>query len=103
MKRVVLAPNPTGTGHNVRMLNIGNQLLNSNLNFEITVLLGSRQDVFIDLFEKSGINVVDLSPSGVVDLSKKSHFSFVGTYHAIAALYLLGELPKYTLEAKKMV
>lgn len=75
MKRVVLAPNPTGTGHNVRMLNIGNQLLNSNPNFEITVLLGSRQDVFIDLFEKSGINVVDLSPSGVVDSSKKSHLS----------------------------
>ncbi|MCY7189439.1 hypothetical protein [Streptococcus gallolyticus] len=75
MKRVVLAPNPTGTGHNVRMLNIGNQLLQSDKELELTVLLGSRQDVFADLFKKSGIDVIDLSPSGVVDSSKKSHLS----------------------------
>ncbi|SDJ64207.1 hypothetical protein [Streptococcus gallolyticus] len=75
MKRVVLAPNPTGTGHNVRMLNIGNQLLQSDKELELTVLLGSRQDVFADLFKKLGIDVIDLSPSGVVDSSKKSHLS----------------------------
>lgn len=70
MKSILLAPNPTGTGHNMRMLGVGTELSKSN---NVTVLLGSRQDIFSPLFEKVGINVVDLSPTGVVDYSKGSH------------------------------
>lgn len=64
MKKIILAPNPTGTGHNMRMLSIGQSLLSKSPDIEITVLLGSRQDVFTTLFEQAGIQVCDLSPTG---------------------------------------
>lgn len=76
MKNILLAPNPTGTGHNIRMLNIGKELLSKNNSLNITVLLGSRQDVFTELFTQAKINVIDLSPSGIIDHSKESHLSF---------------------------
>ena len=73
MKKIVLAPNPTGTGHNMRMLTIGKKLMAVNSDLELVVLLGSRQDVFTSLFEKANIRVIDLNPTGIIDSSKKSH------------------------------
>ncbi|MCJ1995237.1 hypothetical protein GYN67_00840 [Lactococcus piscium] len=51
MKRIILAPNPTGTGHNMRMLAIGKRLKELDKRLDVTVLLGSRQDIFGPLFE----------------------------------------------------
>ncbi|MBO0422308.1 glycosyltransferase [Enterococcus plantarum] len=73
MKKILLAPNPTGTGHNMRLLAIGRKLKHINNNLEITVLLGSRQDIFSQLFESEGIRVIDLNPTGIIDHSKNSH------------------------------
>ncbi|MHC1682648.1 MAG: hypothetical protein AB6733_06830 [Clostridiaceae bacterium] len=73
MKKILLAPNPTGTGHNMRMLTIGKGLLKKNKNIEIVVLLGSIQNVFKPLFEKENMEVVDLSPTGIIDYSISSH------------------------------
>lgn len=72
-KKIILAPNPTGTGHNRRMLTVGQKLKEINSDFEIIVLLGSRQDVFEPLFQSADIKVIDLSPTGIVDYSKSSH------------------------------
>jgi glycosyltransferase involved in cell wall biosynthesis len=73
MKKILLAPNPTGTGHNMRMLTIGKGLLKKNKDLEIVVLLGSIQNVFKPLFEKENIEVIDLSPTGIIDHSTSSH------------------------------
>ena len=73
MKKILLAPNPTGTGHNMRMLAIGKGLLKNNKDIEIIVLLGSRQDIFKSLFEKENIKVIDLNPTGIIDYSTNSH------------------------------
>lgn len=75
MKNVVLAPNPTGTGHNMRLLGIGKKLLGRGRPLNMTVLLGSRQDVFTRLFDDAGITVIDLSPTGIIDYSSGSHLS----------------------------
>ena len=50
MKRVILAPNPTGTGHNMRMLAIGKQLKEVNKELEITVLLGAHKSINRTIF-----------------------------------------------------
>lgn len=73
MTKILLAPNPTGTGHNMRVLALGKKLIQENNDISITVLLGSRQDVFTPLFEKEGITVIDLSPTGIIDYSKSSN------------------------------
>ncbi|MGM0213177.1 glycosyltransferase [Enterococcus sp. AZ109] len=75
MRKVLLAPNPTGAGHNMRLLAIGKKLKQTNDSLEIKVLLGSRQDVFTELFEKAGIEVIDLNPTGIIGYSNKSHLS----------------------------
>ena len=75
LKNIILAPNPTGTGHNMRMLAIGQRLLSKYPEMQITVLLGSRQDIFTSLFKQAGIKVFDLSPTGIIDYSKGSHLS----------------------------
>lgn len=73
MKKILLAPNPTGTGHNMRMLTIAKKLKALDSKLEITVLLGSRQDVFTTLFQEADIKVVDLNPTGNIDFSQSSH------------------------------
>lgn len=73
MKKIILAPNPTGTGHNMRMLTIGKEILCRSADTKLIVLLGSMQDVFKPLFESAGIEVIDLSPTGIIDYSVSSH------------------------------
>lgn len=75
MTKILLAPNPTGTGHNMRILTLSKQLKALDKSLEMVVLLGSRQDVFTSLFEKEKIAVIDIEPRGVVDYSKDSHLS----------------------------
>lgn len=73
MKKIILAPNPTGTGHNMRMLTIGKEILKRCPEDRLIVLLGSMQNVFKPLFEAAGIEIVDLSPTGIIDYSVSSH------------------------------
>ncbi len=73
MKRIILAPNPTGTGHNMRMLTIGKEILKRCPDDKLIVLLGSMQDVFTPLFKEAGIKIIDLSPTGIIDYSVSSH------------------------------
>lgn len=74
MKKIILAPNPTGAGHNMRMLAIGKGLLrHASSDIKILVLLGSMQDVFAPLFETANIEIINLSPSAIIDYSVESH------------------------------
>lgn len=73
MKKIFLAPNPTGTGHNMRMLTIGREILKRHPNMKLIVLLGSMQDIFAPLFEEANIEIIDLSPTGIIDYSVSSH------------------------------
>ncbi|WP_329362471.1 glycosyltransferase [Bacillus albus] len=70
--KIVMVPNPTGTGHSMRMYSIAKELLKEQ-NVDITVFLGSMQNVFVNLFEEIGVEIVDLNPYQVVNYAKKSH------------------------------
>lgn len=70
--KILLAPNPTGTGHNMRLYSIGKKLLQRNPDLKIKVLLGSMQNVFDPMFKEANIGVIDLSPTGIIDYSMES-------------------------------
>lgn len=70
--KILLTPNPTGTGHNMRLFNIGKKLLQNSIELEVEVLLGSMQNVFKPLFESENIKVIDLNPTGIIDYSTES-------------------------------
>ena len=89
MARILLAPNPTGTGHNMRMLSIAKRLIEKTPNIEVIVLLGSRQDVFTNLFENEGIKVIDLSPTGIIDYSKDSHLEKSMNWNTMISKYFV--------------
>ncbi|PGD54105.1 hypothetical protein COM36_32160, partial [Bacillus toyonensis] len=54
------------------MYSIAKELLKEQ-NVDITVFLGSMQNVFVNLFEEIGVEIVDLNPYQVVNYAKKSH------------------------------
>ncbi|MCE6996334.1 hypothetical protein LZG04_16235 [Saccharothrix sp. S26] len=70
---VVYAPNPTGTGHNMRALAIAAQVRELRPDLAQTVLLGSMQDTFGPMFAAAGVDVVDISPKGVTNTALRSH------------------------------
>ena len=70
--KILLAPNPTGTGHNMRLYSIGKKLLQRNPDLKIKVLLGSMQNVFDPMFKEANIGLIDLSPTGIIDYSMES-------------------------------
>ncbi|MFF3322703.1 hypothetical protein [Streptomyces sp. NPDC002889] len=70
--RIVFAPNPTGSGHNMRALSLARALRAQHPDAELTVLLGSLQDTFTPLFESAGVAVVDVAGKHV-DHSTSSH------------------------------
>ncbi len=72
--KIVMIPNPTGTGHSMRMYAIAQELL-KNEDVEITAFLSSMQNVFVNLFQEIGADIVDLNPYKVVNYAKKSHLS----------------------------
>lgn len=89
MKKILLAPNPTGTGHNMRMLTIAKKLKTIDAKLEITVLLGSRQDVFTTLFQEADIKVVDLNPTGIIDFSQSSHLEMNLNWDSMISKYFV--------------
>lgn len=89
MKKIILAPNPTGTGHNMRMLSIGKRLKEAINDLEVVVLLGSRQDIFQPLFENAGFLVIDLNPTGIVDSSKSSHLEKKLDWNSMISKYFV--------------
>ncbi|WP_439820621.1 hypothetical protein ACSPX5_27385 [Pseudomonas sp. HLG18] len=92
---ILFAPNPTGSGHNMRVLSIAQAIKKQRPDMPLTVALASLQPTFTPLFEKSGIEVVDIA-GRLVDYSKKSNLSkqldwatYIGSY--IATTFLSGE------------
>lgn len=71
---IALVPNPTGTGHNMRMYAIARELKQQSSE-EVVVFLASLQNVFTTMFDEIGVKVVNFNPNDLVDYSKKSHLS----------------------------
>lgn len=69
---IVMAPNATGSGHNMRALALTRELHTLDPTQEIVVLLGSMQDVFEPLFSSAGAKVIS-TETGVVDHAKSGH------------------------------
>ncbi|MFE9905644.1 glycosyltransferase family protein [Streptomyces achromogenes] len=59
--RIVFAPAPTGSGHNMRTLALARELRRQNPDAELTALLGSLQPTFGPLFEAAGVRVIDIA------------------------------------------
>ncbi|MFJ6740639.1 hypothetical protein ACIQOU_17300 [Streptomyces sp. NPDC091279] len=59
--RIVFAPAPTGSGHNMRSLALARELRRQWPDAELTVLLGSLQTTFGPLFAAAGVEVVDIA------------------------------------------
>lgn len=72
MAKIFMVPNPTGTGHNMRMYSIACDLVKEK-EVNVTVVLSSLQDTFTDLFNGIGVKVIDFNPEKVVNHTKKSH------------------------------
>ena len=92
---ILFAPNPTGSGHNMRALSIAQAIKKQRPDMPLTVALASLQPTFTPMFEKSGVEVVDIA-GRLVDYSKKSNLSkeldwnnYIGGY--IANTFLSGE------------
>lgn len=83
---ILLVPNSTGSGHNMRMLALGQEIIRLKPQAKLSVLLGSLQGTFVKLFQESGITVIDLSKT-TVDHTSKSNLkkemnweSYIGEY-----------------------
>lgn len=92
---ILFAPSPTGSGHNMRTLSIAQAIKKQTPDMPLTVALASLQPTFTPLFEKAGVEVVDIA-GRLVDYSKKSNLSkeldwanYIGGY--IANTFLSGE------------
>lgn len=69
---ILMAPNATGSGHNMRALALTRELRALDPAREIVVLLGSMQDVFEPLFASTGARVIS-TENGVVNHAKSGH------------------------------
>ncbi len=70
--KIVLAPNPTGSGHNMRALALAGELRRQIPDADLTVLLASLQTTFVKLFREAGVTVVDIA-GNQVDHATSSH------------------------------
>ncbi|GAA0487637.1 hypothetical protein [Streptomyces olivaceiscleroticus] len=59
--RIVLTPNSTGSGHNMRALALAREVRRRHPDAELTVLLASLQSTFAPLFAEAGVRVVDIA------------------------------------------
>lgn len=71
---IALLPNPTGTGHNMRMFAIAKEL-RQKTDEEIVLFLSSMQHIFTSMFEEIDVEVVNFTPNEITDFSKKSNLS----------------------------
>lgn len=92
---ILFAPSPTGSGHNMRALSIGQAIRRLNSDISLSVALGSLQPIFTRLFAESGIDVIDIAGTPI-DYSRKSNLTkqldwnhYIGGY--IANTFLSGE------------
>lgn len=72
--RIVLAPNSTGSGHNMRALALATELRKQIPDSETTVLLASLQSTFTPLFEAVGVHVIDIAGEQV-DHAVRGHLT----------------------------
>lgn len=72
MQPIVMVPNATGSGHNMRALALTKALHALDPTREIIVLLGSMQNVFEPLFSSTDAKVIS-TEDRVVDHAKNSH------------------------------
>lgn len=93
--RIVLAPNSTGSGHNMRMLALAREVRRQHPEAELTVLLASLQTTFAPLFTEAGVRVVDIAGQPV-NHATKSHLGrdldwagYIGQY--LAPSFVNGE------------
>ncbi|WP_162933817.1 hypothetical protein [Actinomyces lilanjuaniae] len=71
-KPILMVPNATGSGHNMRALALASELRSVCPEREIVVLLGSMQDVFAPLFESAGVKVIS-TENDVISHAHSSH------------------------------
>ncbi|MGG3574655.1 glycosyltransferase [Bacillus gobiensis] len=86
MTKIFMVPNPTGTGHNMRMYSIACKLT-ENKDADVTIVLSSLQDTFTPLIENIGAQVINFNPERVVNYSKKSHLEEELTWQTMINQY----------------
>lgn len=92
---ILFAPNPTGSGHNMRALSIAQAIRRQDKDVELAVAIASLQQTFTPLFEASGVKVIDIA-GRLVDYSTSSNLNrnlnwtnYIGGY--IANTFMSGE------------
>jgi chorismate-pyruvate lyase len=98
--RIILAPNQTGSGHNMRTLALAREIRQICPEAELIVLLASLQDIFSPLFRECGTSVIDIAEHPV-DHTSRDHLdkrmdwdTYIGGY--IASSFVNGaRLLKY--------
>lgn len=86
--KIILVPNPTGSGHNMRMYAVAREIKERADNADVRVLLGSLQHIFTPMFEGIGVRVHDLTPGKIVDYSKRSHLENALGWDTMIANYI---------------
>ncbi|MEU9193773.1 hypothetical protein [Streptomyces hundungensis] len=93
--KIVLAPNATGSGHNMRTLALAREIRAQRPDADLTVLLASLQSTFAPLFTAAGVRVVDLAGQQV-NYATKSNLTrrmdwagYIGGY--LAPAFVNGE------------
>ncbi|MGN9863483.1 glycosyltransferase [Bacillus swezeyi] len=86
MTNIFMVPNPTGTGHNMRMYSIACKLKKKK-DVNVKIVLSSLQDTFTPLFESIGAEVINFNPKRIVNYSKKSHLEEELTWETMINQY----------------
>ncbi|SYW14261.1 glycosyltransferase family 28 protein [Oenococcus oeni] len=72
MEHIALVPRGTGSGHNMRLYAIAQELMKQDNSYEITAFLESLRDVFSQLFNSIGVKTINVSQDNKSDYSKGS-------------------------------
>ncbi|MFM0068841.1 hypothetical protein [Paraburkholderia aspalathi] len=70
--KIVLAPNPTGSGHNMRAFALAKAMRHRAPDTELIVLLASLQTTFTPLFDSIGVIVIDIAGEHVDHATKSN-------------------------------
>ena len=85
---ILLVPNQTGAGHNMRALAIAQEIKQLSPTQPVAVLLGSLQSTFKPLFENEGVSVISTEDANV-DHSKSAHLTWNLDKHSYIDQYLV--------------
>lgn len=86
---IVYAPNPTGSGHNMRALAIAAQVRVQRPDVRQTVILSSLQDTFGPMFKSAGVEVLDASPQQVTNTAQRGHLPTKLDWEGMVTGYLV--------------